>query len=155
MRLQRRKLRARSRGGARLAGDRFPSRRVRRTALLIAALTAVNIVIVLLAGYGSLHSMESPGFCGQACHTPMHPQFTAWQQAAHARVACVECHIGEGGSGVRAREAVRRAAAGRGRHELAIRRPIPPGANMPPGAPGADLRAAATSPGARPAITSA
>jgi hypothetical protein len=38
-------------------------------------LTGVNIVIVLLAGYGSLHSMESPQFCGQACHTPMHPQF--------------------------------------------------------------------------------
>ena len=44
---------------------------VRRTALLIAALTAVNIVIILLAGYGSLHWMESPTFCGQVCHTPM------------------------------------------------------------------------------------
>ena len=52
---------------------------------LIAALTAVNIVIILLAGYGGLHWMESPTFCGQACHTPMQPQFTAWQGAAHAR----------------------------------------------------------------------
>ena len=33
--------------------------------------------------------MESPGFCGQTCHTPMHPQFTAWQDAPHSRVACV------------------------------------------------------------------
>src|SRR5688572_16141263 len=39
--------------------------RVRRTALVIAALTAVNVVIVLLAGYGTLHWMESPTFCGQ------------------------------------------------------------------------------------------
>ena len=61
------------------------------------ALTAVNVVIVLLAGYGSLHSMESPSFCGQTCHTPMHPQFTAWQDAPHSQVACVQCHIGEGG----------------------------------------------------------
>src|SRR5262249_62324010 len=71
---------------------------VRRTTLLIIALTGVNIVIVLLAGYGSLHWMESPGFCGQVCHTPMHPQFTAWQNASHARIQCVKCHIGEGAS---------------------------------------------------------
>ena len=54
-------------------------------------------MILLLAGYGSLHSMESPSFCGQTCHTPMHPQFTAWQDAPHSQVACVQCHIGEGG----------------------------------------------------------
>ena len=66
------------RGRRRLAGHRLPARsRVRRTALLIAALTAVNIVIMLLAGYGSLHCDGIAGFCGQACHTPMHPQFTA------------------------------------------------------------------------------
>ena len=29
----------------------------------------------------------------------MHPQFTAWQAAPHARVACVDCHIGEGARG--------------------------------------------------------
>jgi hypothetical protein len=55
---------------------------VRRTTLLIALLTAVNVVIILLAGYGGLHAMESPGFCGQACHTPMQPQFTALQNAS-------------------------------------------------------------------------
>ena len=69
---------------------------VRRTTLLIVALTGVNLMILLLAGYGSLHWMESPGFCGQACHTPMHPQFTAWQDAPHSSVACTQCHIGEG-----------------------------------------------------------
>ena len=40
--------------------------------------------------------METPAFCGQACHTPMHPQFTAWQAAPHSGVACATCHIGEG-----------------------------------------------------------
>ena len=43
----------------------FRNASVRRTALAITALTAVNIVIVLLAGYGTLHWMESPTFCGQ------------------------------------------------------------------------------------------
>ena len=75
----------------------FRSAATRRKAVLVAALTGVNIVIVLLAGYGSLHSMESPEFCGQTCHTPMHPQFTAWQNAPHSEVTCVQCHIGEGG----------------------------------------------------------
>ena len=73
---------------------RIPS--VRRTALVITALTAVNVTILLLAGYGSLRWMESPSFCGQTCHTPMRPQFSAWQQTTHSRVDCVQCHIGEG-----------------------------------------------------------
>ena len=68
--------------------------KVRRATLLIAGLTAVNLMILLLAGYGSLHWMESPQFCGQVCHTPMQPQFTAWQGHVHQRVACVVFHIG-------------------------------------------------------------
>jgi hypothetical protein len=76
---------------------RIPS--VRRATLLIALLTAVNVVIILLAGYGGLHAMESPGFCGQACHTPMHPQFTALQNGAHGHIACVSCHVGTGAAG--------------------------------------------------------
>ena len=74
----------------------FRSASTRRRAVAVLALTAVNVTIVLLAGYGSLHYMESPSFCGQTCHTPMHPQFTAWQDAPHSRVTCVQCHVGEG-----------------------------------------------------------
>jgi len=70
--------------------------RVRRTVLAVVALTGVNIAILLLAGYGALHWMESPKFCGQVCHTPMHPQYTAWSASSHAEIACVSCHIGEG-----------------------------------------------------------
>jgi hypothetical protein len=68
---------------------------VRRLALRVAALVAVNLVILLLAGYGTLHSMESPKFCGQTCHLPMHPQYTAWQAAPHSKVECTQCHVGE------------------------------------------------------------
>jgi nitrate/TMAO reductase-like tetraheme cytochrome c subunit len=69
----------------------------RRTALAIAALTAVNLIIILLAGKGAVQWMDSPSFCGQTCHLPMHPQFTAWQEAPHSEVTCAQCHIGEGG----------------------------------------------------------
>ncbi|HEX5107254.1 MAG TPA: NapC/NirT family cytochrome c [Vicinamibacterales bacterium] len=107
--------------------------RVRRTALVVAALTAVNAVIVLVAGYGSLHWMESPTFCGQACHIPMQPQYTAWQDAPHARVACATCHIGEGPSGfVHAKLSGVRQLVHVATNSFP--RPIPPGTNMPAGA---------------------
>ena len=132
MRLQRRKLLRDPDAVADWPVVDFRRADVRHSALIIAALTMVNLVIVLVAGYGSLHWMESPSFCGQVCHTPMHPQYTAWQSAPHSRVACVSCHIGEGPtafvhaklSGVR--QLVQVATS-------SYPRPIPPGAEMPPG----------------------
>ena len=107
--------------------------RVRRTTLLIAALTIVNVVIVLLGTFGSIHAMESPKFCGAACHTPMEPQFAAWSQGPHAGTACVQCHIGEGP------KAFIHAKLAGVRQLLHVatnsyKRPTPPGAEMPPGA---------------------
>jgi hypothetical protein len=130
--LERRK-RARNPGAVRdwpVLDFRLPA--VRRTALGVAALTAVNVVIVLLAGYGSLHWMESPGFCGQVCHTPMQPQFVAWSEGPHARIACAQCHVGEGAAAfVRAKLAGVRQLS----HVVtnSYSRPTPPGAEMPPG----------------------
>jgi hypothetical protein len=133
MRLQRRKIAANPAAATEWPVVDFRLASVRRTTLMVLALTAVNVVILLVAGYGSLHWMESPSFCGQVCHTPMHPQFTAWQQATHAKVACVSCHIGEGaGAFVHAKlSGVRQLV------QVATRsfpRPIPPGAEMPAGA---------------------
>ena len=41
---------------------------------------------------------ESVAFCGTLCHVPMKPEYTAYQHSAHARVPCVDCHVGEGAS---------------------------------------------------------
>ena len=83
---------------ARLVRLRFPETAETRLRALIAGRLDVRQPRHLPARrYGSLHYMESPSFCGQACHAPMHPQFTAWQDAPHSRVACAQCHIGEGG----------------------------------------------------------
>lgn len=38
---------------------------------------------------------NSPEFCGTACHT-MPPEYSAYLVSPHARVQCVECHIGRG-----------------------------------------------------------
>lgn len=66
----------------------------RRTAVVIFALTMANIVIVSLGTYKGVAYMDSPTFCGQVCHTPMKPQFITHQEGPHARVPCVECHVG-------------------------------------------------------------
>jgi hypothetical protein len=42
--------------------------------------------------------METVSFCGETCHTIMQPEFTAYQNSPHSRVACVDCHIGPGAS---------------------------------------------------------
>ena len=106
---------------------------VRQTALVIAALTIVNVVIVLLGAFGSIHAMESPKFCGAACHTPMEPQFVAWSAGPHSGTACVQCHIGEGPKAfVHAKLAGVRQLVHVATNSYA--RPTPPGAEMPPGA---------------------
>ena len=68
----------------------------RNTAVIVFLLTIANIVIVSLAAYRGVEYMDSPQFCGQACHGVMKPEFVAYQDGPHSKVACVACHIGSG-----------------------------------------------------------
>ena len=57
------------------------------------------VIFSLISAVGSYQAYEftdSVQFCGQLCHTVMHPEFTAYQASPHARVACVDCHVGSG-----------------------------------------------------------
>jgi nitrate/TMAO reductase-like tetraheme cytochrome c subunit len=72
--------------------------RVRKTVLVFVALTVINVVIVATATYKGVEVMGSTKFCGTACHSVMAPEFTTYQRSPHARVKCVECHIGSGAS---------------------------------------------------------
>jgi hypothetical protein len=74
--------------------------RTRRVLLAVAVLTLVNLAITGIAGVGAAHYMETDRFCGQVCHEPMRPEFTAHQQGVHANVACTSCHIAPGPSGM-------------------------------------------------------
>ncbi|MCP4547717.1 MAG: cytochrome C [bacterium] len=61
----------------------------------------LGVVVIGLLFLGTstgsmLHFMESPRFCGTACHSTMHPEWAAYQNSPHAHVDCVECHVGEG-----------------------------------------------------------
>ena len=63
---------------------------------IIVALTLLNVIILGVGGARMLHFMDSAYFCGTACHTVMNPEWVTYQQSPHARVPCVECHVGQG-----------------------------------------------------------
>jgi len=59
----------------------------------------VTVVFLLISGVGayqSYHYTESDKFCGETCHPVMKPENTAYHNSSHARVKCVDCHIGSG-----------------------------------------------------------
>jgi len=58
--------------------------------------TAIFILLTAVGSYEAFRLTESVVFCGELCHEVMRPEYTAYQHSPHARVACVECHVGEG-----------------------------------------------------------
>jgi hypothetical protein len=70
-------------------------RQLRITAI-VGVLTIVNVLIITLAAFQGVHYMDSVQFCGQVCHEVMQPEFASYQAGPHARVGCVQCHIGPG-----------------------------------------------------------
>jgi hypothetical protein len=71
----------------------------KRDRQMMGAFVLGSIGFLLLTAFGSYetyHLMETNSFCGEACHTPMEPEYKAYQHSAHAQVDCVACHIGPG-----------------------------------------------------------
>jgi nitrate/TMAO reductase-like tetraheme cytochrome c subunit len=72
--------------------------RTRDRRILVAFFLA-SAGFLLLTAIGSTktyHYTESTQFCGQTCHTPMKPEYTAYLHSPHARIDCTECHVGPG-----------------------------------------------------------
>jgi hypothetical protein len=65
---------------------------------VVGVLTVANLAVAGTGGYEALHYMDSQEFCGTLCHEVMSPTYNAYVDSPHARVACVECHIGGGAS---------------------------------------------------------
>ncbi|RJP50195.1 MAG: hypothetical protein C4586_06280 [Anaerolineaceae bacterium] len=57
------------------------------------AILSALIVSLFVSGAYVWDYTNSPTFCGTSCHT-MPPEYAAYQISPHARIACVECHIG-------------------------------------------------------------
>ena len=68
----------------------------RKSALVFVAATGINALILGIGTYKGVEVMESTQFCGTACHKVMDPEYTTYKRSPHARVKCVECHIGPG-----------------------------------------------------------
>ena len=68
----------------------------RGVAAFFLAFMVIFIGMSVIGSYKAYEFTDSVSFCGQLCHSVMAPEFTAYQQSPHARVACVECHVGAG-----------------------------------------------------------
>jgi hypothetical protein len=75
-------------------------RRTRFLVGVVGILTVVNATLIAVAGLGATHYMETTEFCGQVCHEPMKPEFSAHAVGSHSSVPCVACHVGPGAQGV-------------------------------------------------------
>ena len=70
--------------------------RQRATIFGLLTLLLVFVLISAVGSYKAYEYTETVQFCGLTCHGVMHPEYTAYQLSSHARVACVECHVGSG-----------------------------------------------------------
>jgi hypothetical protein len=55
-------------------------------------------ILMTFVTYNAFLYSESVPFCGTLCHTVMKPEYSAYLASPHARVACVDCHVGHGAS---------------------------------------------------------
>lgn len=65
----------------------------------VVALLGFMFLFIFMSAFGSYRAYEyteSVEFCGTLCHEVMKPEFVAYNASPHARVRCVECHVGEG-----------------------------------------------------------
>jgi hypothetical protein len=62
---------------------------------IVALATLIGLlVLAVMVSATTWEYTNSPAFCGTTCHT-MPPEYTAYQISPHARVACVDCHLGQ------------------------------------------------------------
>lgn len=65
----------------------------RRFSLIAVGGLIMLALLVFVVGVTTWEYTNSTAFCGTTCHT-MPPEFTAYQRSPHARVPCVDCHLG-------------------------------------------------------------
>jgi hypothetical protein len=68
----------------------------RSTFIKVSVITMFFLIASAMGSYQAFTYTESVEFCGLLCHKVMEPEHTTYMNSPHARVACVECHVGEG-----------------------------------------------------------
>ncbi len=78
----------------RLGNFFFPPKGSPRWKLVLPyTILGVLTISFLIGGAYTWEYTNSPAFCGTSCHT-MPPEYAAYEVSPHARIYCVECHIG-------------------------------------------------------------
>lgn len=70
----------------------------RRALIIFSAGTLIFLFLSALGSYEAYNFTDSVLFCGTLCHKVMKPEYTTYKVSPHARVACVDCHVGPGAS---------------------------------------------------------
>ena len=98
MRLNRKKARKAEKEGRKLPWPiiDFNNTPTRNAAVIFITGTVVLLIISAIGSYEAFHYTESVEFCGKLCHKVMEPEYVTYHGSSHERVACVECHVGEG-----------------------------------------------------------
>lgn len=68
----------------------------RQGLVMISIFTFLFLCVSAVGSYEAFNYTESVEFCGKLCHKVMQPEYVTYLHSPHARVACVECHVGEG-----------------------------------------------------------
>jgi NapC/NirT cytochrome c family protein len=68
----------------------------RRAAFIFLFIISLFISASAFGSYKAYEYSESVAFCGKTCHSVMKPEYVAYLASPHARVRCVDCHVGSG-----------------------------------------------------------
>jgi hypothetical protein len=71
---------------------------VRNRIIAFILFSGANVVLTLVIIMFGFDYLDSSSFCGLLCHKVMEPEYVMYQRSPHARVVCVDCHIGPGAS---------------------------------------------------------
>jgi hypothetical protein len=66
------------------------------TVVKIFLITTIFLVASAMGSFRAFQYTESNEFCGKLCHQVEEPEYVTYQHSSHARVTCVECHVGQG-----------------------------------------------------------
>ncbi|MDP1621479.1 MAG: NapC/NirT family cytochrome c [Bacteroidales bacterium] len=70
--------------------------RQRQKLVVVSVFIFLFLIVSAVGSYEAFTYTESVDFCGRLCHKVMEPEYVTYAHSPHARVACVECHVGEG-----------------------------------------------------------
>jgi hypothetical protein len=74
----------------------FNEARHRNAFMIFSVGSTIFLLLSAIGSYEAFHYTESVEFCGTLCHDVMNPEYVAYKNSPHAKVACADCHVGAG-----------------------------------------------------------